>query len=195
MDFSGREIIAPVFFLLCFFWIYSMFTYQISAQMYAKFSLQLSSKAQNPKVVQHGDKCFWLMTLSVEHYSGKQPGSDPWPRHRCQHIHPHYTHVRHTAHSYRQTRRHTSNNEKKGCKLQYKAMWCIWSIFFPCLFYIVLCFPSNLWYILTKDKKCFVCTNIPINPCEAWFEFPLFWGQNWKEKNCLEFQRDLPKSK
>lgn len=40
-----------------------------------------------------------------------------------------------------------------------------------------------------------MCTNIPINPCEAWFEFPLFWGQNWKEKNGLEFQRDLPKSK
>lgn len=49
----------------------------------------------------------------------------------------------------------------------------------PCLFYIVLCFPPNLWYILTKEKKSFVCTNTQIkwNRCEAWFEFPLFWAK------------------
>lgn len=110
---SGRHIIALIAFLFFFFWIYLMFTYQISAQMCTKFSLQLSSKAQNPKVVQHSEKCFWFMTLFVEHYSGKQPGSDPWPHYRCQHIHPNNTHVWHTAHSYRQTRRHSSNNEKK----------------------------------------------------------------------------------
>lgn len=138
----------------------------------------------NPKVVQHGDIngfSSWPFLLNTT--QGSSLDLTPDPHHRRQHVHPRYTHVQHTAHNYRQTKRHTSNNEKKGCKLQYKVTWCIqWltcTFFPPCLFCIVLCFPPNLWYILTKEKKeCFVCTNIQIkwNRCEAWFEFPLFWA-------------------
>lgn len=86
-----RELIAQFFYSVFLSWFYFLYILKKNKTIIIdvcwvhavckKNCLQLSSEAQMKS--QSGStqwhKCFQLMTLSVEHYSGKQPGSDPWP--------------------------------------------------------------------------------------------------------------------
>lgn len=143
MDFSGREVIALFFFCVSFeFTQCSPIKYQLRCTPSSVYSTHRKHKKIlklfNTVINVFGS---WPFLLNTTQGSSLDLTPDPITD---ANISIHTTHVRHTAHRYRQTRRHTSNNEKKGCKLQYKAMWCIWCIFFLACF--TLFFVSPLIY-------------------------------------------------
>lgn len=76
MDLSGLETIARFLFPVSLeFTQCSPIKHQLRCAPSSVY--KLSSKAQNPKLFNMVTHVFWFTTLSVEHYSGKQPGSDP----------------------------------------------------------------------------------------------------------------------